>query len=103
MLYVSFGSKVRPRTFICVDMGSAVLFIVRSRLLVYSVGSGVNRVQVVLSGFSVRLLCFVQVWLYVCLGCDNYMILAEMLVRSSLSLVCVCLWSRKICSYRVLQ
>ena len=60
VLYVSIGSKVRPRTFGCVAMGSAVLFIFRSRLLVYSVGSGVNRVQVVLSGFSVRLFCFVQ-------------------------------------------
>ena len=37
VLYVSFG---------CVAMGSALLFIVRSRLLVYSAGSGVNRVQV---------------------------------------------------------
>ena len=60
VLYVSFGSKVRPRTFGCVAMGSALLFIVRSRLLVYSAGSGVNRVQVVLSGFSRRLFCFVQ-------------------------------------------
>ena len=60
VLYVSFWSKVRPGTFGCVAMGSAVLFILRSRLLVYSAGSGVNRVQVVLSGFSVRLLCFVQ-------------------------------------------
>ena len=33
MLYVSFGSKVRPRTFGCVAMGNAVLFILRSRLL----------------------------------------------------------------------
>ena len=41
-------------------MGSALLFIVRSRLLVYSAGSGVNRVQVVLPGFSKRLFCFVQ-------------------------------------------
>ena len=32
VLYVSFGSKVRPRTFGCVAMGSALLFIVRSRL-----------------------------------------------------------------------
>ena len=32
----------------------------RSRLLLYSAGSGVNRVQVVLSEFSVRLFCFVQ-------------------------------------------
>ena len=73
VLYVSFGSKVRPRTFGCVAMGSALLFIVRSRLFVYSAGSGVNRVQVVLSGFSNRLFCFVQaktvwVWLYVFLG-----------------------------------
>ena len=60
VLYVSVGSKVRPRTFWCVAMGSALLFIVRFRLLVYSAGSGVNRVQVVLSGFSKRLFCFVQ-------------------------------------------
>ena len=82
VLYVSFGSKVRPRTFGCVAMCSALLFIVRSRLLVYSAGSGVNRVQVVLSGFSKRLfvlsrqkLCVGMVvcisWLhsYLC-GCD---------------------------------
>ena len=37
-----------------------MLFILSSRLLVYSAGSGVNRVQVVLSGYSVRLLCFIQ-------------------------------------------
>ena len=59
VLYVSFGSKVRPRIYRCVAMGSAVLFILRSRLLLYSVWFGVNRVQVVLSGFSVRLFCFV--------------------------------------------
>ena len=58
VLYVSFGPKVRPRTFGCVAMGSALLFIVRSRLLVYSAGSGVNRVQVVLSGFSKRFVLF---------------------------------------------
>ena len=55
-----FQSKVGPRTFGCVATGGAVLFIVSSRLIVYSAGSGVKRVQVVLSGFSVRLLCFVQ-------------------------------------------
>ena len=67
VLYVSFGSKVRPITFGCFFMGSssAVLFIFRSRSLLYSAGSGVNRVQVVLSGFSVRLFCFVQAKLYV--------------------------------------
>ena len=42
VLYVSFGSKVRPRTFGCVVMSSALYF--RSRLLVYAAGSGVNRV-----------------------------------------------------------
>ena len=51
VLYVSFGSNVRPRTFGCVAVRSAVLFIFRSRL---------NILQVVLSGFSVRLFCFVQ-------------------------------------------
>ena len=54
VLYVSFGSMVRPRTFGCVAMGSALLYIVRSRLLVYSAGSGVNRVQVVLYGSIAR-------------------------------------------------
>ena len=53
-------AKVRPRTFGCVAMGSALLFIVRSRLLVYSAGSVVNRVQFFLSGFSKRVFCFVQ-------------------------------------------
>ena len=57
VLYVSFWSKVRARIFGCVAMGSAVLFIFWSRLLLYSAGSGVNRMQVILSGFSVRLFC----------------------------------------------
>ena len=57
VLYVSLRSKVRPRTIGCVSMGSALLFIIRSILLVYSAGSGVNRVQVVLSGFSMILFC----------------------------------------------
>ena len=65
VLYVRFRSKVRPRTFGCVAMDSEVLLILRSRLLLYSAGSGVNRVQVVLPGFSVRLFCFVQANFYV--------------------------------------
>ena len=60
VLYVSFGSKVRPSTFGCVAMRSAVLFSFRAKLFLYYAGSVVNRVQVVLSGFSVRLFCFVQ-------------------------------------------
>ena len=75
VLYVRCGSKVSLRTFGSVAMRSAVLFILRSRLLVYSAGYGVNRVQVVLYGFSVRLFCFVQdkgmvvciSWLHPCL------------------------------------
>ena len=61
---MSVRSKVRPRTFGCVAMGSALLCILRSRLLVYSAGSVVNRVQVVLSGFSKRLFCFAHAKLY---------------------------------------
>ena len=78
VLCVSFGSRVRPRTFGCVAMGSALFCIFRSRLLVYSAGSVVNRVQIVLSGFSMRLFCLVQAktsvgmvayvsWLHSCL------------------------------------
>ena len=63
VLYVSFGSKVR------------------SRLLVYSAGSGVNRVQVVLSGFSKRLFCFVQAKTLCRYGCMYFL--------AALVLVCV--------------
>ena len=78
---VSYGCKVRPRTFGCVAMGSAVLFIFRSRLLLYFAGSGVNRVQVVLSGFSVRLFCFVQAKTLCRYGCMYFL--------AALVLVCV--------------
>ena len=81
VLYVSLGSKVRPRTFGCVAMGSALLFIVRCRLLVYLAGSGVNRVQVVLSGFSKRLFRFVQPKTLCRYGCMYFL--------AALVLVCV--------------
>ena len=45
-------------------MGSTLLFILRSKLLLHSAGSGVNRVIVVLSVFSVILFCFV-IFIYV--------------------------------------
>ena len=73
VLYASFGSKVRPKTFGYVAMGSAVLFILRSRLLLYSAGSGVNRMQVVLSGFSVRMFCFVQAKTLCRYGCIYFL------------------------------
>ena len=72
VLYVSFG---------CFAMGRALLFIVRSRLLVYSAGYGVNRVQVVLSGFSKRLFCFVQAKTLCRYGCMYFL--------DALILVCV--------------
>ena len=81
VLYVSFGSKERPRTFGCVAMGSALLFVVRSRLFVYSTGSDVNRVQVVLSGFSKRLFCFLQAETLCRYGCIYFL--------AAIVLVCV--------------
>ena len=81
VLYVNFGYKERPRSFGCVAMGSAVFFILRSRLLLYSAGSGVNRVQVVLSEFSVRLFCFVQIKTLCRYGCMYFL--------AALVLVCV--------------
>ena len=46
-----------------------------------SVGSGVNRVQVVLSGFSKRLFCFVQAFFLCRYGCMYFL--------AALVLVCV--------------
>ena len=82
VLYVSFGSKVRPRTFGCIAMGSALLCIFRPIFLVYSAGSGVNRVQVVLSGFSMKLFCFVQAKTLCMYGCIYFLA----------ALVLVCVW-----------
>ena len=67
VLYVSFGSKVKPIIFGCVAMSSAVLFTLRSRLLFYSSWVWSEQSACCLSGFSVRLLCFVQALLYSCL------------------------------------
>ena len=80
VLYVSIGSKVRP-TYWLRCMGRALLLVVRSRLLVYSAGSGVNRVQVDLSGLSMRLFCFVQAKPFGRYGCMYFL--------AALVLVCV--------------
>ena len=87
VLYVSFGSKVRPRTFGCVAMGSALLCIFMSRLLIYSAGSGVNRVQVVLSEFSMRWYCFVHANTLCRYGCIYFLaalvlVLVDVMVMS---------------------
>ena len=65
----------------CMRVLGLLLFIGWSRLLVYSAGSGVNRVQVVLSGFSKRLLCFVQAETLCRYGCMYFL--------AALVLVCV--------------
>ena len=67
-------------------MRSEVLFIFSSRLLLYSVGSGVNRVQVDLSGFSVGLFCFVQAKTLYRYGCMYFLaalVLVDVMVMSS--------------------
>ena len=65
-------------------MGSALLFIVRSRLLVYSAGSGVNRVHVILSGFSMILFCFVQANTLCRYGCVQFfMFIISIIISSS--------------------
>ena len=61
-------------------MCSSVLFILRSRLLLYSAWSGVNRVQYVLSGFSVSMFCFVHAKTLCRYGCV-YLLAAFVLVR----------------------
>ena len=83
---LSFGSMSRSRTCGCVAMGSAVLFILRSRLLLYSAWSVVNRVHVVLSGFSVRLFCFVQAKTLSGYGCMYFLaalVRVDLMVMSS--------------------
>ena len=55
-----------------------MLFMLMPRLLLYS---AVNRVQVVLSGFSVRLFCFVQTKTLCMYGCMYFL--------SAFVLVCI--------------
>ena len=50
VLYVSFGSTVRPRAFGCVAIGSAMVCIFRSRLLVYSAASGIINAWKIIEG-----------------------------------------------------
>ena len=55
-LYVSLGSRVSPSIFGLMFMGSVMLSICSSSCVMYSIGSGVERVHVVLSGLRMRLL-----------------------------------------------
>ena len=87
VLYVNFAYKVRPRIFGCVTMNSEV-FILRSRWLVDSAGSGVNRVQVVLPGFSARLLCFVQAKTVCMYGCMYFFAALVLVCRCDGDVIC---------------
>lgn len=69
LLYVSLGSSVTPRILGCVFIGSVVLFICSARLVLYSAGSGVKRVHVVLSGLSLRLFACVHLYTSCRYGC----------------------------------
>ena len=78
-VFFLWQSQVRPRTFECIATCNAVLFILKSRLLVYSAGSGVKRMQVVWPGFSVTLVCFVQEKnvMYVCMVVFIYLLTGQ--------------------------
>ena len=88
-------------------MGRAVLFILRSRLLLYSAGSGVNRVQVVLSGFSVKSFGFVQAKTLSSYVCMYFLAALVIVCRCYGDVICLghdlkrCSWWWYICSVNV--
>ena len=55
LLYVSLGSRVSPSILGSMFMGSVMLYICSSSCVLYSAGSGVKRVHVVLFGLRMRL------------------------------------------------
>ena len=63
LLYVSLGSRVSPSMFGLMFMGSVMLSICCSSCVLYSAGSGVKRVPVVLFGLRMRL------FVHVCMSC----------------------------------
>ena len=65
LLYVSLGSRVSPSIFGLMFMGSVMLSICSSSCVLYSAGSGVKRVHVVM--FVLRMRLFVCV--HVCISC----------------------------------
>ena len=56
LVYVSLGSTVSPSIFGLMFMGSVMWSICSSSCVLYSAGSGVKRVHVILSGLRMRLL-----------------------------------------------
>ena len=78
VLDVSFGSKVRPITFWFVAMGNAVLFIFRSRLLLY--------LHLLYLLYEQSASCFVWIWCEIVLFCQGKHV---MYVFLGFVLVCV--------------
>ena len=77
LLYVSFGSRVK---YFWVDVhGRCGVFICSASCVLYSTGSGVKRVHVVLSGLRMRLF----VCVHVCILCRyDVMFVLQYLCRS---------------------
>ena len=65
LLYVSLGSRVSPSIFGLMFMGSVMLSICSSSCVLYSAGSGVKKMHVILSGLRMRLF----VCVHVCISC----------------------------------
>ena len=65
---------------------NGLLFMFRPRLMLYSAGSGVNRVQVVLSGLIMRLLCCVQSKVLYNYGCLYFLAALMQVLRCALIL-----------------
>ena len=63
LLKLSLGSKVRPKIFGFLTVGTVVLFIWRVSWALYSAGSGVKSVAVLFDAFSFRLFSIVQEWI----------------------------------------
>jgi len=57
---LSFGSSITPSILGLLTVGMRVLLILRFGVLLYSVGPGVKRLAVDLSGFRMRSFSFVQ-------------------------------------------
>ena len=63
LLYVSLWSRVRYNSFGVMFMGSVVLFSCSASCALYSAGSGVNKVHVVLCGLRMRLFVCVHAFI----------------------------------------
>ena len=87
LLYVTLWSRVSPNIFGLMLMGSVVLSICSASYVLYSAGSGVKRVYVVLSGLRMRWF----VCIHVCISCRyDLMFALAMFMAVHVDVVCVC-------------